>query len=247
MARVTPCPAGVGRPLHSGFGPPAPLGYPRPVLRTSHVRPRTGARSSTDRASDYGSEGWGFESLRARTLIRGLTSGDRRRASEAWRLGGLPPLTVSRSCSGDLLTAVRLPHIGPRTPGREHAEPRGWKVVPVKRGLPRGGIPRPWLCGSILQVVPVALLYRASCDEPAHDRDQGRMRRDLGRQVDSKVSGRDGLTQTRCARSRTHGPCALVISRASAGQDVIPSRHSAPRPDVGACKLTIVEAPQVGR
>jgi hypothetical protein len=24
------------------------------------------ARSSTDRASDYGSEGWGFESLRAR-------------------------------------------------------------------------------------------------------------------------------------------------------------------------------------
>src|ERR1700760_3501825 len=28
--------------------------------------PRTSARSSTDRASDYGSEGWGFESLRAR-------------------------------------------------------------------------------------------------------------------------------------------------------------------------------------
>ena len=28
--------------------------------------PRTRARSSTDRASDYGSEGWGFESLRAR-------------------------------------------------------------------------------------------------------------------------------------------------------------------------------------
>src|SRR6185312_8856767 len=26
----------------------------------------TSARSSTDRASDYGSEGWGFESLRAR-------------------------------------------------------------------------------------------------------------------------------------------------------------------------------------
>ncbi len=29
---------------------------------------RVGARSSTDRASDYGSEGWGFESLRARHL-----------------------------------------------------------------------------------------------------------------------------------------------------------------------------------
>src|SRR5690349_2679647 len=28
------------------------------------------ARSSTDRASDYGSEGWGFESLRARHHIR---------------------------------------------------------------------------------------------------------------------------------------------------------------------------------
>src|ERR1700746_3845658 len=27
---------------------------------------KTGARSSTDRASDYGSEGWEFESLRAR-------------------------------------------------------------------------------------------------------------------------------------------------------------------------------------
>jgi hypothetical protein len=28
----------------------------------------TSARSSTDRASDYGSEGWGFESLRARQV-----------------------------------------------------------------------------------------------------------------------------------------------------------------------------------
>src|SRR4051812_34603110 len=33
-------------------------------------RPRpTSARSSTDRASDYGSEGWGFESLRARNVM----------------------------------------------------------------------------------------------------------------------------------------------------------------------------------
>ena len=30
------------------------------------ARSPSGARSSTDRASDYGSEGWGFESLRAR-------------------------------------------------------------------------------------------------------------------------------------------------------------------------------------
>ena len=30
----------------------------------------SGARSSMDRASDYGSEGWGFESLQARTVLR---------------------------------------------------------------------------------------------------------------------------------------------------------------------------------
>jgi hypothetical protein len=34
--------------------------------------PGTRARSSTDRASDYGSEGWGFESLRARPGQRPL-------------------------------------------------------------------------------------------------------------------------------------------------------------------------------
>src|SRR5947207_15067680 len=34
------------------------------------------ARSSTDRASDYGSEGWGFESLRARNIIRRLACGN---------------------------------------------------------------------------------------------------------------------------------------------------------------------------
>src|ERR1700757_1597642 len=36
--------------------------------RLRHARQlKTGARSSTDRASDYGSEGWEFESLRARS------------------------------------------------------------------------------------------------------------------------------------------------------------------------------------
>ena len=34
---------------------------------TQLKRLKQGARSSTDRASDYGSEGWGFESLRARS------------------------------------------------------------------------------------------------------------------------------------------------------------------------------------
>src|SRR5215831_3075764 len=48
---------------------PGPL-LSRAARHCSSVRCRrlsgTGARSSTDRASDYGSEGWGFESLRAR-------------------------------------------------------------------------------------------------------------------------------------------------------------------------------------
>ena len=35
---------------------------------TSATQLKTCARSSTDRASDYGSEGWGFESLRARSV-----------------------------------------------------------------------------------------------------------------------------------------------------------------------------------
>ena len=46
------------------------LGYPRPVLVAASTRQDTCARSSTDRASDYGSEGLGFESLRARQSCR---------------------------------------------------------------------------------------------------------------------------------------------------------------------------------
>ena len=34
-----------------------------------HSKECLSARSSTDRASDYGSEGWGFESLRACHLL----------------------------------------------------------------------------------------------------------------------------------------------------------------------------------
>ena len=43
-----------------------PARLPSGLAVTSIQHP--GARSSTDRASDYGSEGWGFESLRARSL-----------------------------------------------------------------------------------------------------------------------------------------------------------------------------------
>jgi hypothetical protein len=42
-------------------------GYSRRSGYTRSGRVRLGARSSTDRASDYGSEGWEFESLRARS------------------------------------------------------------------------------------------------------------------------------------------------------------------------------------
>ncbi len=38
----------------------------KPVM--FYLANRPGVRSSTDRASDYGSEGWGFESLRAHSL-----------------------------------------------------------------------------------------------------------------------------------------------------------------------------------
>ncbi len=46
-------------PIQHRSGPPGAVDYRG-----------TSARSSTDRASDYGSEGWGFESLRARKRIR---------------------------------------------------------------------------------------------------------------------------------------------------------------------------------
>ena len=38
------------------------------LIRQPRITEYEGARSSTDRASDYGSEGWGFESLRAHPL-----------------------------------------------------------------------------------------------------------------------------------------------------------------------------------
>jgi hypothetical protein len=47
---------------HPDFGDPDRVRYPRRVAQRA-----AGARSSTDRASDYGSEGLGFESLRARS------------------------------------------------------------------------------------------------------------------------------------------------------------------------------------
>ena len=61
----------------SDYGSEDALSGPgRTVWRTRHPECRrlssACARSSTDRASDYGSEGWGFESLRARTSYRPL-------------------------------------------------------------------------------------------------------------------------------------------------------------------------------
>ena len=57
-------------------------------FKSCHLRHR--ARSSTDRASDYGSEGWGFESLRAHSCFSCgnpcLAGGFRR----LWGLGAVP-------------------------------------------------------------------------------------------------------------------------------------------------------------
>ena len=72
-------PAGAKRPIQA-HGRPARRSPPRlgGGGRRSTCRPESAvhcarsicARSSTDRASDYGSEGWGFESLRARSPAR---------------------------------------------------------------------------------------------------------------------------------------------------------------------------------
>jgi hypothetical protein len=54
--------------LCTGHGRPAP----GTTTALDAVSSKDCARSSTDRASDYGSEGWGFESLRARPAHRPL-------------------------------------------------------------------------------------------------------------------------------------------------------------------------------
>jgi hypothetical protein len=58
---------------------------------------KTSARSSTDRASDYGSEGWGFESLRARQVTGHLRSWSACHCCQYCCLSGLiMPRTVHR-------------------------------------------------------------------------------------------------------------------------------------------------------
>jgi hypothetical protein len=66
----------LGVTLPPGFESRSLRGRSDPMLADN----RTGARSSTDRASDYGSEGWEFESLRARTSY---STADQRRRYEA--------------------------------------------------------------------------------------------------------------------------------------------------------------------
>ena len=55
---------GAGRPRGAGFASGGGHGYSDPPLSARAAA--TSTRSSTDRASDYGSEGWEFESLRVR-------------------------------------------------------------------------------------------------------------------------------------------------------------------------------------
>src|SRR5205823_9630544 len=49
-------------------------------LQNSTFRESVSVGDWTGRPSDYGSEGWGFESLRARNIIRRVTSGNAGRA-----------------------------------------------------------------------------------------------------------------------------------------------------------------------
>ena len=67
------------------------------------------ARSSTDRASDYGSEGWGFESLRARWV------GDTRK--------GKPPVTPAGHRRGIPLPRLRSRLLRPRAPQERPSSP----------------------------------------------------------------------------------------------------------------------------
>ena len=94
---------------------------------------RSGARSSTDRASDYGSEGWGFESLRAR---RGLPrSAPVFPADRGPRPAAIPlavPLTAPPACCcgpGGLRLSV---------PFGAGAGAGAWRMTSATRG-PRGG------------------------------------------------------------------------------------------------------------
>src|SRR5579859_44594 len=81
--------------------------YPRCAYVSSQQLPakpqvgqlKTCARSSTDRASDYGSEGWGFESLRARPGQSPFPSPEGARLLT--RLLTARPLAGSRYCAGE--------------------------------------------------------------------------------------------------------------------------------------------------
>ena len=65
------------------------------------------ARSSMDRASDFGSEGWGFDSLRARQL-QGELKGQRRSqwlACMGQRIIGSSIYLISSSCNSGKVVA----------------------------------------------------------------------------------------------------------------------------------------------
>src|SRR4051794_14609822 len=91
----------------------------------------TGARSSTDRASDYGSEGWGFESLRARSLRQRPPGPDQQQCRSGLR--GLPPKESRQAPSGAILGAILV----------EQQVTEG-SSGPALVALDQGGRTRPW-------------------------------------------------------------------------------------------------------
>ncbi len=108
--------------------------------------PVPSARSLMDRASDYGSEGWGFESLRARSLRQRRKSPRRQRVWGSLRsprslLFGWWAVPVSPYPSPDLLIAVCLPGRGVIFVVRSDRygmsqEPGGWRCCSMAAATP---------------------------------------------------------------------------------------------------------------
>ena len=73
--RLTSLQPGSGRPASPTIDDSRRRPEPVAHAATGRAPERPSARSSMDRASDYGSEGWGFESLRARKKLSSFGSG----------------------------------------------------------------------------------------------------------------------------------------------------------------------------
>ncbi len=103
--------------------------------------PRIALVAQRTRASDYGSEGWGFESLRARTYLVSVLDFMCVRASDlAWRRFCRPLLCAARSgCPQSLASAVRSQHhAGPVPDQNPPTDGRAPIRLSIDSGVERG-------------------------------------------------------------------------------------------------------------